>query len=470
MSEAEHHSPLKLFEELPIIKSTLKWMSSNDMDTGPFLAIFSFGLLLIGFVVMGLSLGAVLSVFFALTPIWLPFILFYLFYGKWMDYVGAKFALGQGRVTLRIKLPQEVFKSPEAMEMVIAQLHNVASPDNLMQTYLDGKRPLNYSFEIVSIGGEVRLYVNVPRRKTKEAFEANMYAQYPGIEISEEPVDYAAEIPLDTDKWDWMSFHMGKKKPGEFPLRTYIELGLDKLPKEEEKVDPMTPILDVWALIKPHERLYMQFLCNSFRPPSFKNGQLRMSEGPSWPATVAKAIDEIMRRDNKTKGPIKKEDSESDFEGMPRLTPGERSTIEVMERNGSKYPYLTAIRWIYLVEKGKFNGDVINPVIRAQQGQFDVLGRNSIGVRWRTDFGYKDIIPGGKKKKLSALKKQEFKEYKMRKYFPKGAGDKPVIFSSEELATIFHIPGKVALTPTLARIPSARSEAPSNLPTGTLPI
>ncbi len=36
--------------------------------------------------------------------------------------------------------------------------------------------------------------------------------------------------------------------------------------------------------------------------------------------------------------------------------------------------------------------------------------------------------------------------------------------TTEELATIFHIPGKVASTPTLARIPSKRSEAPANLP------
>ncbi len=36
----------------------------------------------------------------------------------------------------------------------------------------------------------------------------------------------------------------------------------------------------------------------------------------------------------------------------------------------------------------------------------------------------------------------------------------------EELATIFHFPGKVATTPTLGRIPSKRAEPPSNLPIG----
>jgi len=63
------------------------------------------------------------------------------------------------------------------------------------------------------------------------------------------------------------------------------------------------------------------------------------------------------------------------------------------------------------------------------------------------------------------LKRQELKEYKMRKYFPKSQSDEPKIFTAEELASIFHVPGRVATTPTLTRIQSARSEAPSNLPT-----
>ena len=134
----------------------------------------------------------VFSFIIALSPIWVPVTLFHIFYDRWMEYVKLKFQDDNGRVTLRIKPPQEVFKSPEAMESILAQIWNSYSRDNLVQTYVDGKHPLTYCFEIASVGGEVRFYVNVPRKKVKNAIEAQFYAQYPGIEVIEEKVDYTA--------------------------------------------------------------------------------------------------------------------------------------------------------------------------------------------------------------------------------------------------------------------------------------
>jgi hypothetical protein len=417
--------------------------------------------------VLGISTGNVLSVFIALIPVWLPLVLFYLFFNKWMDMVGAAFSLNQGRTTLRVRLPPEVMKSPEAMEFVIAQIHNTANPDNLMQTYRDGKRPLPFSFEIASIGGEVRFYVNVPTKKTKNAFETNLYSQYPGVEIIEEAVDYAAEVPLDYKSAGYEIFaaHMGKKKDGIMPLKTYIDYGLDKMPKEEEKVDPLTPMLEVMGSIAPHERLFVQIIATSFRPSSFLNGQMKIGEGSSWNAESKDLVNTMMNRDPKTRLPKGKEmkDEEGNLVNVA-LTAGEKDLISALERHSSKYAYNTAIRWIYVNTKGGFNGDLINPVIR-MFSQFD-SGSNALGIRWRTDFDYKDLYPGKKRKALEALKKAELKEYRRRVYYPKGSGDHPKIFTAEELASIWHLPGKVALTPTLDRVPSTRGEAPANLPTG----
>ncbi len=456
-------------KKVPILGSLIAWMSGNDMDYGPLVAAVGFGLLVVGLFVLGISSGEVFSFFFALAPIWLPLVLFLIFFEKWMETVGFKFYLAQGRSTLRIKLPAEVTKSPEAMEFVISQIHNTASPDNLMQTYIDGKRPLPVSFEIVSIGGEIRFYVNTKTKQTRDALEATLYSQYPGVEVVEDPVDYAAEIPLDYEKEDYevMAFHMGKKKEQEMPIKTYIDYGLDRFPKEEEKVDPITPMLEVLANIKPYERLFVQIIAIPFRPESFKGGQLVSSEGPSWVAGVHKKIGEIMNRDTKTKQPLGF-GAEDEGGQMAMLTSGERDTIAAMERNASKYAYQTAIRWMYITKKGKFNGDIISPTIRSFS-QYDMIGRNEIGVRWRTDFSYKDIIPGKKKKAIDALKRQELREYRMRVYLPKGGADGYKIFTAEELATMFHLPGSVAMTPTLERVSSTRSEAPANLPIGDLP-
>jgi hypothetical protein len=41
----------------------------------------------------------------------------------------------------------------------------------------------------------------------------------------------------------------------------------------------------------------------------------------------------------------------------------------------------------------------------------------------------------------------------------------PMVMSTEELATIYHIPSSAIGTPGLRRIQSATGEAPANLPT-----
>lgn len=411
-----------------------------------------------------LDLAPVVSILIVLTPIWLPYTLFYITYEKWMYYVRLKFALSQGRSTLRIQLPQEVFKSPEAMEAVLAQIHNVNSPDNFSQAWLDGKYPLVYSLELVSTGGEVHFYINVPSKKTKNAVETQLYAQYPGIEVTEELLDYADEIVWDPDKYEYMSFHMGKRvkhrsDDDALPIKTYIDFGLDKLPKEEEKFEPMAAMIEQLGKAKPHERVWVQFLLLPHVKRSFKNGHL--SEIPTWEEKAKRLIDAKLKRDEKPAL-----DPDEPYERAPMLTMGERDTIAAIERNVSKYAYEVAIRWMYIVEKGKFNGDYISPMLRSFSS-YDVIGRSAVGITWRTDFDFNWLSDRSGARRL-AMKKRELFDYKIRNYNYdlKTYSDFPRVFSVEELATMYHIPGSSVITPSLPRIMSTRKSAPTNLPTG----
>jgi hypothetical protein len=56
--------------------------------------------------------------------------------------------------------------------------------------------------------------------------------------------------------------------------------------------------------------------------------------------------------------------------------------------------------------------------------------------------------------------------YRSRSYFYMNwfSGRLPFVLNTEELATIFHFPGRVAETPTFGRIEARKSEAPPNLP------
>lgn len=434
-----------------------------NVSAAPVFLVFGFLLFFYILRIVNIDPGPVFSVMIALTPIWLPFVLFYLTFDKWMYYVTNKFAANNGRTTLRIHLPQEVFKSPEAMEAVLSQMHQTNGPDNLYQTYVDGKCPLTASFELVSIGGEVRFYMNVPTKKVKNSLEAALYAQYPGIEVTEEEVDYTSEIRWDTEKYEYFAFHMGKKDDQVLPIKTYIDYGLDKIAKEEEKFEPMAAMLEAIGKIQSHERIWIQILATPHIKKNFKVGSL--TEEPSWEkAGIAKISDMLKRTPAGT-------DPET-MERAPMLTMGERDVVAAIERNIGKYAYEVGIRWLYITEKGKFNGDTLSPIVRSF-AQYDIIGRNGVGVRWRTDFDYNFFSDRNGKRKMK-LKEFELAKYKDRNYYHhdrKGGADAAKVFSVEELATMFHIPGSGIATPGVSRITSARREAPSNLPTGlNLPI
>jgi hypothetical protein len=166
-----------------------------------------------------------------------------------------------------------------------------------------------------------------------------------------------------------------------------------------------------------------------------------------------------MQRDPKTRIGL------PELDGAPRLTQGERDTVTAIERNIGKYAFETGIRWCYIVNESvtKFDASII-PRVNRSFAATEIKNRNGIGVQWRTDLNYKMFAdPFGTK--IPAMKKNELKYYKKRSMYPMPKK----IFSVEELATVFHLPGLVAMTPTLNRVTSTRAEAPANLPTGILP-
>jgi hypothetical protein len=344
------------------------------------------------------------------------------------------------------------------MESVFAQLYNSYSRDNLIQSYIDGKRPLTFSFELASVDGEVRIYANVPKKKIKNALESLLYANYPGIEVVELPVCYSAEVKNDLTKHDFMAFHFTKKGDEVLPIKTYIDFGLDRMPKEEEKFEPMAPLLEHIGKCKPHERIWIQWLCTPHVKQDFKGGYLK--EKPTWEKAAKEMIKVMMAAERS---------SDPDSPVTPsRLTQGERDTIAAIERNVSKYAYEVSIRAMYItLDKDKFDGDMIGPILRGMS-QWDMIGRNQIGIGWRTDFNWNMISdPTGAKKKF--YKKRELDFYKGRNWLDgdaKNHSDAPKVMSVEELASMFHIPGTSVITPSLARVDATRRNAPINLPTG----
>lgn len=403
------------------------------------------------------NLWPILSFVLLLLPIFLPVILFYMTYDRWMGFVRTKFVYENPRTTLRISLPPEVLKSPEAMESVFTHIYAPNGSDNLWQAYIDGKHPLTASFEIASIGGDVRFYINV-HQKLKDMVESQLYAQYPGIEVTEEPLDYTAEIQWNPDEMDLMSFHVVKKNDAIYPIKTYIDFGHDRLPKEEEKFEPMATLIEHLGKAKPHERLIVQIICTPHAKTDFNQGSL--SKSGTWVEEAQAKINEILQRDDKKLG-------SEETENRPTLTMGERDTVTAMERNVSKLAYVVGIRCMYVtLDKTQFNGGMIGPMLGSFK-QYGIIGRNELGTRWKTEFDYQWFQDFSGTRQI-AMKKGELGQLRARSYSAGSgsgnAGHQPKVMSVEELATIYHIPGRSVLTPGLARIPSTMSTAPGNLP------
>ena len=122
-------------------------------------------------------------------------------------------------------------------------------------------------------------------------------------------------------------------------------------------------------------------------------------------------------------------------------------------------------------DKTKFDGGMIGPLLGSFK-QYNIIGRNELGPRWKTEFDY-TFFEDRSGAKQRARKASELEQLKARVYDPGGgkqaAGHSPKVMSTEELATIYHIPGSSIITPNLARIASKRREAPGNLPIGLPP-
>ncbi|MEK7477750.1 MAG: hypothetical protein AAB645_00065 [Patescibacteria group bacterium] len=386
---------------------------------------------------------------------WGPFVTVYLAWGLYMAYIHARYISRVPRVLLEIKMPKEIFKSPQAMEVVLSTMYQTTK-GNLIEEYIKGKLRSWFSLEIVSFGGDVHFYIWT-ERKLKNAIESTIYSQYPGVEVYEVD-DYTNKVPygLPGSDWDFWGVEWKFSKEDFYPIKTYVDYGLDKDPKEEFKVDPLTAVLEYMASIGPGEQVWYQLIIMASYARYHKPGTLFKKE--DWTARGKREVDKMMHRESKTT------DLGTAFT-KTILSPGEKNTVEAIERSFTKLGFDTGFRCFYLFPKGQ---DILKatriPHLLSSIKQYGSGNLNSFKLGPWTDFDYPWQDWGGRRLKL--LKWRFFDNYRRRSYFNLPANKKPLVLNTEEIATMFHFPGQVATTPTLERVSSKRGEPPPNLPVG----
>jgi hypothetical protein len=386
------------------------------------------------------------------SPVWISLFLIIKWFKEWIEYKQREWINLQGSALLEIKISREMVKSPLAMEIFLNTIY-ASGVGTLADVYLKGRVRPWFSLELVSKGGEVHFYIWC-LKASKGRVESQLYAQFPNIEVHEVP-DYTLGVHRDPEKLSigWFGQY-ALTKADAYPIKTYIDYGLDKTEEEEYKNDPIVPILEYLGSLKRGENAWFQILIQAHAKEGLKYGRVLVK--PDWKTGVEKEIKEIVK-----KATPKSEKGDA----APRLSTGQTDVIKAIERASSKPAFDTMIRATYFAEKDAFNANNIGGLI----GSFAQFGSGSLNG-FKPDFnaGYDYSWQDFKGKKKAKNEENLLEAYKRRSFFNppfKNFHGKPFILTTEELATIFHFPSSiVAATPTLVRIPSKKAEAPSNLP------
>jgi hypothetical protein len=158
--------------------------------------------------------------------------------------------------------------------------------------------------------------------------------------------------------------------------------------------------------------------------------------------------------------------------------PGVVDHIKALRSLQDKFFFETLVRGMYVTKNETFNNANISGLIGTMQ-QFSHSGSQTFKLARYTDLSdnHKDWLKIFKFKFLEkkARKDRDKDEkdflatYKRRSgFYPPGKDNlkstTPLIFSTEELATMFHLPGTVVTTPTLNRVDARKGDPPTNLP------
>lgn len=439
------------------VKKKDPWLSAKIKDYGVSNfgngAVHAFlGSVLVLFFAPGVAFNGLILLFYT-SPLWLLYILPKSFKFYWVHYVQHQF-VGSDRaqgMLLEIKIPREIDHSPRAMELVFDALHfRPQMATKILREWRGHVRPW-YSLEIVSMKGELKFYIWCWKR-VREQVETAFYAQYPTIQLVEAPHDYAAKYIAQHQpikKVDAWGNALKLEREDAFPLKTYYDFQLDQDPKAELKVDPFITVLEQMSSNGPNEILWMQIL---FQPEWTDD----------WKPKVMKEIKGLY---DKTRKPFKNAKGEPQ-EGYAQLKPMQYDVIRSMERSTMKQGFNVCIRSIVIFEDGKFN----NMMTQALNQMWRPFGVGKSGF-------YNSIAPDSEKHtngfdypwEFRSVRRpirvqKMFEAYAARSAFAPPHIEDAFILTSEELATLFHIPGAEAQQLGIKRIDSMQKGAPPNLP------
>ncbi len=399
--------------------------------------------------------------FAGLAPIFLPIVLLRAGWFAWIEYIREEFLASRDPILLEVKLPRDILKSPRAMEAVFNSFGGMGSGEVsfIQRAWLGQVRPW-FSFEIASFGGETHFYIWC-WGTYKRHIETSIYAQYPEVEIYEVE-DYATKFSYTPDRYAAFVTEYTLAQGDSLPIKSYIDWELDKDPKEEFKIDPISYALEVMSSLKPGEQMWVQIM---IRIVGKETAHHALNPGSrDWKKEVEDAVEKVRTEASINVGKRDADDhDEAKYGQFPRPTWRMTEQIAAMERHMGKVPFEVGIRGIYIAPAGEVHGPTLNG-LRLFFKQFNnsnylnainpTRGHNIFDFPWQDFRGmYRE-----------AIARWYFDAYQQRSYFYTPYSLPSFVLSSESLASIYHFPSRGVVAPGLERISAKKSEPPSNLP------
>ncbi len=417
-----------------------------------------------------------------LLPIVAVFLLARVAYKMWLHYVQANFISGIDWVLLEIIPPREVIKSPMSIELFLTNALYHWSEKSGLEKYWQGAVWFWFSLEIVSIEGQVHFYIRTPTR-VKSLIETQIYAQFPQAQVKvAEDYSLAVDKITPDSAWNLWGCEFKYSKPFAFPIKTYKAYELDKNPKEEYKIDPISPVIELFGSIGKGEQMWMQVVITPCQKKFKTHG--KWFKKHDW---VQEAEEEI-RRALKEFTRVHPDAGIGGATAMEIRPPSFFDTVvKGATEKITKVAFETSIRVCYVAKKEVFNmsnrrnirlifrqyaAPMSNELVRTNSTQADAFGTNLIA----------QFFPLSSEK-VGRLSNRMLLEYQEREFFHPPMRHKislpwplsPLVFpnffhphinimNTEEIATIWHFPSQALRVPTLERVESKEAAPPPNLP------
>ena len=398
----------------------------------------------------------------------------------WLHYIQQDFISGIDFVLLEIIPPREVLRSPKAMELFITNALYHFSVKGGKEEWWQGAVWFWFSLEIASIEGQVHFYIRTPTR-IKDLIETQMYAQYPQAQVKVVE-DYTLAVDAITPESDWNAWgcEFGLLKPEAYPIKTYVDFGLDKDPEEEYKVDPISPLVEFFGSLGKGEQAWMQIVITPSKKMYHTHGTI--FEKHDWIKEAQLQIFKLLKPFTSVK---------DEGERIEIRTPDiYKRAVERMSAKTAKLGFDTGVRVMYVAKKeiyppGSRTNNSRN--IRLIFRQYTAPDSNGLN---RTNSAQGDFYSGlftASKETVMMLAERMLHEYRERAFFHlpmrhhlfskhvwgwpfdsliKAYAHHPTfVLNVEELATLWHFPGQILKVPTLERIESKEAAPPTNLPT-----